>query len=68
MSEGRKEGRKEYYEACPLYFLLFAFTVFHTDQPLLLSVVPFLLDGTSGFTTKKNRNICGNMLFSLIKT
>ncbi len=53
-------------EACPPIFLLFAITVFHTDQQFLWLLVLFLLVKTLLLVTKKNKNILSNTFFSLI--
>ncbi len=54
------------YEACTRIFLLFAITVFHTDQ-FLWSLAPFLLVMPLVLVTKKNKNILSDVFFSLIK-
>ncbi len=55
------------YVACPQIFLLFAITMFHTDQQLLWSLILFFLVRTLVLMTKKNKNILSNIFFSLIK-
>ncbi len=65
--DGNASALLRVYVACPRIFLLFAITVFHTDEQLRWSLVLFLLVRTLVLMTKKNKSILSNIFFSLIK-